>query len=410
MVAAGIIWNYNILLKQIKFTMSRAIKFQLFLVRFFINCQNLTLAFFQFLLFPKNLTQPGKILIFKVGNIGDIVCAVPALLAVRRAYPQAKITLLTSAGKQGALGAKELLTGVWYLDELKVYYSEEVTTFKQKSSLVKELKSKNYDLFIQCPDDLAGFGTLWRNLIFAKAIGVKSAFGFKVRTIQLFKKTQVDYLFNQTETESLLEILKENKLKVERVEFDFNITSARKEKAERFLREKWLDYQKQLIVAVSAGGKRETNQWPLDRFAQITKYLQNKQGAKIVIIGGGDDIHKGEIIKEQLREENISIAAGQLDILETMALLKNCSFLISNSTGPIHLAAAINLPCVGLYSVRDVFGRWFPYGQGHQILFHRFLGCNYQTEECIKKSIDLISVEEVIAACERIIQQIVRPS
>ena len=380
-------------------------KIQLLIVNFWIKWLNFWLKFFQRILFPKLKKTLQNILIYKIGNIGDIVCAVPSFIAIRRAYPEAKITLLTSPGQEGAIGAKELLMGVWYLDELKVYYAEDIDSWRKKINFIRDLRKEHYDLFIQIPDNLVDFQTLLRNLIFAKCLGVKAAFGFKIRTVQLFKKTQVDYTTQKTEVESLLDLLKENNIKVGEVEFNFNISNEHKNKLKKLLEEKWdrID-KKEIIVAISPGGKRKTNQWLIERFAEVAEYLQNKYNAKIIVVGGKDDIPKAEIIKTNLREENILIAAGKLEILETLELLKYCSFSIFNDTGVIHLAAAVGLPTVGLYGIRDVFGRWFPYGKGHKILYHKFIEYNYKNEDCIKKSIEMITIKEVINACDELIK------
>ena len=133
-------------------------KIQLLIVNFWIKWLNFWLKFFQRILFPKLKKTLQNILIYKIGNIGDIVCAVPSFIAIRRAYPEAKITLLTSPGQEGAIGAKELLMGVWYLDELKVYYAEDIDSWRKKINFIRDLRKEHYDLFIQIPDDLAEIG------------------------------------------------------------------------------------------------------------------------------------------------------------------------------------------------------------------------------------------------------------
>ena len=100
------------------------------------------------------------------------------------------------------------------------------------------------------------------------------------------------------------------------------------------------------------------------------------------------------------------VAAGELDILGTMEILKRCSFLISNDTGAAHMASAIGSPVVGLYGIRYIPGKWFPYGNQHKILYHKFLDCDYRQEDCIKKSVEMITVEEAIEACDSLISKI----
>lgn len=379
-------------------------KTQLVLVGLLLRFLNRTLGMAQRVLF-KRIRDPKNILIYKIGNIGDIVCAIPSFIAVRRAYPNAHITLLTSPGKRGSLGAKELIMGVWYLDKMKVYYSDEIDSLSKKNEFLKNLREENYDLFIQLPDDLVNFRTLLRNMIFAKLVGAKAAFGFKIRTVHLFKKTQVDYFFRKTEVESLLGLLKENGISAQKVEFDFPVSEEQKLRVKDLIKSKWPQLGKNdSIVAIAPGGKREANQWPIDRFAEVAKYLNDKCKAKIIVIGGKSDIEKAKIIQSKLKERDVLITAGKINLLESLELLKHCDFLISNSTGPIHLASAAGVPCIGLYSVRDIPGRWSPYGKNNIILYNKFLDCDYKNESCIKKSIKLISVKNVTEACHKIVK------
>lgn len=380
---------------------------QLLIVKLWINWLNFWLvAFRKVLFFRFGKFEPENILIYKIGNIGDIVCAIPSFIAVRRFYPKAKISLLSSPGKSGAVGAKELLGGAWYIDNLKIYYSENIDSFKKKKNFINELRKEKYDLFIQLPDDLARFRTLFRNMIFALLIGVKSAFGFKIRTVQLFKKTQVDYSAQKSEVESLLDLLKENGVVIEKVEYDFNVSEKQKEKMDNLLEKKWGKIQKKkLTIVLNPGGKREANRWPTENFGKVGKYLQEKYNAKIIIIGGREDIARANTISSFLNKDNLLILVNRLELLEIIELLKKADFLISNDTGAAHMAAAVGLPVVGLYCIRNVFGRWLPYGKQHKILYHKFLDCDYRDEQCIKKSVEMIEIDEVLKACERLIKR-----
>ncbi len=380
---------------------------QLFIVRQYILFENFFLLFFQKILFPSRLKNPKNILIFKVGNIGDTICAIPSFIAIRRFYLNAKITLLSSPGKVGAVGAQEFFNSAWYFDNLKIYYSDGISNADNRKRLIKDLKKESYDFFIQLPDDLAGFKTLLRNMVFAKLIGAKNAFGFKIRTVQLFKKSQVDYSSQKSEVLSLLELLKENGINFQKVEYDFPINESQKKKIRDLLKDKWGDFKKtDLIIILNPGAKREANRWDPVNFGEVGRYLQEKYKAKIIIIGSKEDISKTEIIQKFLNQKNSLVVADKLELLELIELLKNASFLISNDTGAGHMAAAVGLPVLGLYCIRNVFGRWLPYGENHEIIYHKFLNCDYRTEECIKKSTDMISVNEIKKACDKIISKL----
>lgn len=157
---------------------SLKVRLELLLVRAVTHCLNFFLDTLGRLLLLVRRTEARNILIYKIGNIGDITCAIPAFIAIRKRLPDSRITLLTSPGKRGSFGAKELLTDVPYLDDMVVYFTEDLATWQQKREFVQNVRSGKFDLFIQLPDDIAKFRTLVRNMLFAKSLGVRRAFRF----------------------------------------------------------------------------------------------------------------------------------------------------------------------------------------------------------------------------------------
>lgn len=383
-------------------------RIQLWMVRQWICFLNLSLSLIRKALFFSSSDDPKNILIFKTGNIGDIVCAIPSFVAIRRFYSKATVSLLSSPGGRGMVGAQDFFSDIWYFDRLKIYHTETIQSSEGRKAFLNELRGEAYDLFIQLPDDLVNFRVLVRNMFFAKMLGIKYAFGFKIRTVQLFKKAQVDYATQKTEVEDLLDLLRENGVRSKGVEYDFGNLAMQESAVNKTLKSKWSSLGKnEMIVVINPGGKREANRWPPERFGEIAKYLQENHNAKIIIIGSNDDLDRAGRIESFLDKKNALILAGKLSLLEIVALLKRATFLISNDTGAAHMAAAVGLPVVGLYCVRNVFGRWLPYGANHEIVYHKFIdGCDYRSEECIKKSVEMISVEEVRAACERLIRRL----
>ncbi len=377
------------------------------IVKYFLNA---VLRLFERILFSRKIESPRKIVVFKVGNIGDILCAIPSFIAIRKNYPEAEITLLTSPGERGVPGAKELLQGAWYFNRMIIYGSDEINSFQKLKKFISDLRRERFDLFIQIPPhEWTNFRTFVRNIIFAKLLGVESAFGFRIRVIiNLFRKTQIDYVDGEKETESLLRLLRENGVKADKTEFDLPISAEAESKIEALLSRKWPDFENELLVAIHSGTKKNfpEKRWFPERFGEVVRYLEVKYAAKIIVAGSEDDRPDAEIISRELSPENALITAGQLTVLETAALLKHCGFVLGIDSGLLHLAAAVGKPTVGLYSILDIFGDWFPYGDSHIPVYHRFLDCNYRQSECIKKSMGMISVSEVKAACDAMVSKL----
>ena len=93
-------------------------------------------------LWPRPRPQSAaRVCIYRIGNIGDMVCALPAIHAIRRAYPAAHLTLLTSPGKSGAPWAGELLEALDWLDEVSVYHSDDVAGWRKLLRFTRSLRA-----------------------------------------------------------------------------------------------------------------------------------------------------------------------------------------------------------------------------------------------------------------------------
>lgn len=378
-------------------------RIQLFLVFLLLGLSNAFLELTRHILFPIRCSRPRRIFIYKIGNLGDITCAIPAFIAIRNRFPEAHITLLTSPGGLGAVGARELLDGARFFDAMLVYTAEDIKTWRCRIRFLRRLRHQRMDLFIQLPDDIAHFPTLLRNLFVARCVGAKAAFGFVMRFVPLWKKTQVDFLSAETEVESLIDILRRHGVGDGTVRFNLPITNADTAKADELLRHINGDTPQRLI-AISPGCKRNSNRWPIERFAALTRLIVENHSAKIVIIGGATDRALADIIQSALPPSAVIDTTGRLTILQSAALLARSSLLIANSTGTIHIAAALGIPCLGFYSVRDILGRWFPYGKMHKTLYHRFQQCDYRSEQCLESSIQSITVDEAWNAVNQLLE------
>lgn len=361
------------------------------------NIMNLFLAFFSKVLFlrwniPANVRS---VIIFRKGNIGDIICAIPAIAAIRENFPQAKIILLSTPGPKNAPGAADILEAAPFLDKLLVYYKGEVKDKKTFRYLTKELKSEKADLFIELPQNQESLGRLMRDAVFARYIGVKYAFGFRIACLRLFGKIQSEYLHFDNEVIRLLRILEKERLKVSKPSFPLAISEKDKKVASSFLE----GMDRSRLIALNPCAKRQTNTWPLERFAEIGKWLIAEFGATIVITGGEADKQRSERLKKRIGDPRVFIAAGKLTILQTIELLKNCRLLISNDTGAVHMASAVMVPVIGIYCAWQQRGKWYPFGTNN-IVFRKEPQCH----TCFKNECDhltclrMISVEEVKAA------------
>ncbi|MDI6891314.1 MAG: hypothetical protein QMC83_10335, partial [Thermodesulfovibrionales bacterium] len=176
-------------------------------VFFLYKVINFFLFILSFLLWPRKAVIPQKICIYRIGNIGDIICAIPSIIAIRKAYPNAHITLLTSPGQKGAVGAKELIKDAWFIDRLWVYYSDDIDSIQKVIEFMKKLRRESFCLWITLPMELWNLKTILRNMAFIRLCKVKSVAGFMISTIKLWANAQTKLSKFDNEVERLMKIL-----------------------------------------------------------------------------------------------------------------------------------------------------------------------------------------------------------
>lgn len=331
-----------------------------------------------FLFSNKKFYDVKKILIFRTGSLGDSVCALPAIYSIRKNFPEAQIDILTNAGAENLVSLGALIDRN-IVNEIINYYG------MPKTELFKLLKKNKYDLFIQLPQYGAAWFRQLRDIFIAKSLSVKYAFGWQIGSTQFLAKYQAKFIKFENERDRLLKILEKNGLKTYGLVFPLGITEEIKKSVQEIIKEKRLN-EKDENIGLVVGAKRSQNRWPTEYFKEVADYLL-KQNKNILLFGGADDFE----LAEQIKGENVFNFCGKLSPLETAEMMKYCKLVISNDTGPMHLAYAVGTSVIAIFSSRDYAGKWFPPENEKNIVFRNndmfcekcFDACLY-SNKCIK--------------------------
>jgi ADP-heptose:LPS heptosyltransferase len=348
-----------------------------------------------------------RICVCRIGAIGDLVCAAPALFAIRRAYPGAHLTLLTTPGKyRGAHHAQELFGSAEWLDEIIVYEIGDIATMKNRLAFAKQLRARKFDLWFDLPLDSASFARMLRDLVLARLLGVRWAFGWRLDHVKFAARAEAEALEFPDEVERLARVLGLCGIDGATT-FPPLIDDVQDRLMTGILRDFEADGRP--MVAIAPAARRSCNLWTVEKFGQVCGSLI-AIGAAVFTIGGAADFAMCEQICSRAGDipENL---AGKLSLMQTGALLRRCDLLICVDSGPQHLAAAVGTRCVALFSRRNQRRRWYPHGRGHIVLeaeveCHTCLldTCPYDNR-CMK----LIDVDRVLEAAHSILRQTFAP-
>ncbi len=130
-------------------------------------------------------------------------------------------------------------------------------------------------------------------------------------------------------------------------------------------------------------------QWPRERYDALIERAVRLGGGPVAVIGGVE--HQSQAGQWLARRDDVLDLVGRLSLRQLAAVLHRARVLVSNDSGPVHLAAAVGTPVVALFGTTDPAAgpvRWGPWGAGHVVLW--------------KPTLDAISVDDVAAAVQRL--------
>ena len=329
-----------------------------------------------------------KILVIKPSSLGDVVHSLPFLNALRDSFPKTEIHWIIAKGLEGLLEGHPMINKLWIInkDEWKRIKGAR-TTIKELRSLFKSLKAERYDIVI----DLQG---LLRSGIFAKATGAPVRIGFKEARegSRIFYTHTVKAGKDVHAVDRYLEMAKFLGCDTYEVKFPFplSFTSFAAGEPVRGGQLSTLHFQLPNEYAVIVPGARwETKRWHPERFGQLASMMH----VKSIVVGGESDIDTADIVVNNSDGNAIS-AAGKTTLKELIEIMRNARFVVTNDSGPMHIAAALNVPVFAIFGPTNPL-RTGPYGKSH-VIISKGLECS----PCYRKKCKGIKCMEMIEAKE----------
>ncbi|MGO9379845.1 MAG: lipopolysaccharide heptosyltransferase II [Dissulfurispiraceae bacterium] len=330
---------------------------------------------------------PRKILIIKPSSLGDVVHSLPFLSALNERFPFAKIHWVIAKGIEGILEGNPLVSKLWIIDKDKWKKVGRIAgTIFELGRLAHDIKAEDYDIAI----DLQG---LMRSGLITKATGAPMRIGFTEARegSVIFYTHKVAGGKDVHAVDRYLKVVQALGGDIKEVRFPMPLIREPEEMGR--LKSDIGDY-----AVITAGARWETKKWPAGQYAALAAMLDIKS----VVVGSAADRGVAKVIAEQSRGKALSMA-GETDILELIWLIRGAKLMITNDSGPMHIAAACGIPVVALFGPTNP-NRTGPYGRNNVIIRSAV-----QCAPCYKKRCkDLrcmkeISVEQVYEAVREIL-------
>ncbi|MGA9754314.1 MAG: hypothetical protein WBV23_04145, partial [Desulfobaccales bacterium] len=160
-----------------------------------------------------------RILIYRIGNLGDIICSLPAMMAVRRNFPHAWIGLLTNNGEDGCDDAQAILADNEFLDAIMSYSSGKIRQGRYILHLARDLRRLNIDLLIYFGHSKNTRRRLLRDWLFFRLVVGGKLLGFRLtQPVRMQVKDGLKFPVYPQEVDRLLSLLTPE-VKVHEVDF-----------------------------------------------------------------------------------------------------------------------------------------------------------------------------------------------
>ncbi len=334
---------------------------------------------------------PSRILIVRLSAIGDVLHGLPVLCALREALPKAFIAWVVE-GRNG-----ELLRGHGALDELIVV----PRGWLKRPRAVWELRGQLRRLKFDTTIDMQG---LTKSAVAARLSGARRRIGIggcDGREVSQWLNNQRIAPQRTHVIDRNLELLRPLGIDRPAVRFDLEISPTDVATADAVLHALGLTDR---FAVINPGAGWPSKVWPAERFAAVAQRLGQARCRRSLVVWAGA---QERVWAEQIVAASAGWAAmaPATSLGELAALARRSSLFISADTGPLHLAVAVGTPSVGLFGPMPA-ARNGPYGPAHIAVQEMCLtGTSRQRRTAGPESMEAITVEHVVAACERILDR-----
>ncbi len=337
-----------------------------------------------------------SILALCMGGIGNVLWFTPVLRSLRARHSRATIVVLVMQDR----GTKQILEGSPYVDECITVGWNPRAIPKGLARLLRLLRGRHFDMTVSTHPGVGLGGRL-----LAYMIGAPIRAGYEGLGSRFLLTVAAPLNRRQHVLETNLDLARAMGLEVADTSFDLPLEKQDRAFAIDFLRQKGVS-ARDTLVGIHPGTFPDLREksWPPDQFAQLIDDLQRNAGVKVILFGGPqDEVAVRHILSYLLGDP--PLLATDLTLRQMAALFQRCRLLITNDSGPLRVAEAVDTPAVALFGPTDpalvgpygrrdgryvVIRKGVPCGPCYQ---YRRINCPYDTE-CMR----LITSEEVAEA------------
>jgi 3-deoxy-D-manno-octulosonic-acid transferase/heptosyltransferase-1 len=346
--------------------------------------------------------QPSKILIIRLGSVGDVVRTLPALRALREKFPSAYIAWLVEEKAKGILEGNSDLDRIILFPRKKIVTGflnpfTSLPTLIEPLRFIRELRRMGFDLVLD-----------FHGILKSGLISFFSGAAHRVGFSRGFCK-ELNYIFNNyhvnpkdkrlNRIEKNLSLL--SALGIEPVELDPIIPLRQDDKKEidNFFQQNMLEnYHPLIVIHPETSATTPYKRWDEERYATLADTLIEDYHARVILTWGPGELSTVEEIAHRMKHPPL-IACQTENLQKLTEIFRRCDLYIGSDTGPMHIAASVRTPVVALFGPTDHRVN-APSLRNRNIIVRKDLACSPCREfRCASREcMEAVTPEEVLAA------------
>lgn len=313
-----------------------------------------------------------EVLIVNLTRMGDLVQTTPAIIAFKERYPDVRISAAVNSD------FAEICSFIPSIDRLIVFDMNKfkslfclggslIKKFRYMEDFLKEINAVEYDLALNFTHSVP-------SAVLTSLIKAKETRGFTIDAEghSIIRNQWIKYFFNVLPVRSynpfhLCDIYtKAGGVVPERKGLLLSIPQNGEKLVDSLLEEHGIE-RNDLLVAFQLGASEDKRRWPVSCFAELAKKLTESHRVKILLVGSPSETGLGEEFNK-ISDIKVINLIGRTNLMELSAILKRCHLLVSNDTGPLHIATAVGTKVIGIFLSTAHYRETGPYGEGHLVV------------------------------------------
>jgi lipopolysaccharide heptosyltransferase I len=336
----------------------------------------------------------NRILIIKLGSIGDVVHTLPALAALKKSYPEAAIDWLVEKKSSIILQKNPLIRQIIEVDTQrwrKSLLSFEV--FRQIKTSLSRMRDNRYDVALD-------FQGLWKSAAFGYFSGAKQVVGFDKEALRepgcrIFYDNKISPSADAVHViEIYNELARSLGAETNGYRFDLNVS----EEDDAYIASQLASRHMTDFIILNPGGGWATKNWDPTNYSRLHLRIRKKTGwPSIITWGPGDEALVEQVFRDCGTDPPVAFPTT---IPQFVSLVRRAKLFVGGDTGPLHLAAACQTPVVGIFGPTHP-SRNGPFRQADLVVSHPVpcgpcykRTCEIYDRQCMR----LVTVDDVYQA------------